>query len=53
MTRNIKIKNIFDIIEIPKSIEPNKFIQICFNENVHLSVSCDFSKFDESKKVKV
>jgi hypothetical protein len=52
MIRNIKIHNILDIIEISKSIEPNKFIQKNY-ENVHLSVSYDFSKFDGFKKIKV
>jgi hypothetical protein len=27
MIRNIKVQNIFDIIEISKSMEPNKFIE--------------------------
>ncbi len=51
MIRNIKIYNIFDVIEISNSMEPNK----CFlnYENVHLSVSYDFSKFDGSRKIKV
>ncbi len=52
MIRNIKIHNIFYIIEISKFMEPNK----CFffnYENVHLSVSYDFSKFDGSRKIKV
>jgi len=51
MVRNIKIHNILDIIEISKSMQPNK----CFlnYENVHLNVNYDFSKFDGSKKIKV
>jgi hypothetical protein len=53
MIRNIKIQYIFDIIEISKSMESNKCIQIIFYENIHLSVSYDFSKFDGSKKIKV
>jgi hypothetical protein len=49
MIGNIKIHNIFDIIEIPKSKK-----WICYkNENIYLCVSYDFSKFDESKKIKV
>jgi len=53
MIKNIKIHNIFYIIEISKSMEPNKCIQKNKMKNVHLSVSYDFSKFDESKKIKV
>jgi len=53
MIRNIKIHNILDIIEISKFMEPNKCIQIFFYENVHLSVSYDFSKFNGSRKIKV
>jgi hypothetical protein len=53
MIKNIKIKKIHDIIDISKYMEPNKCIQICFYEDVHLSVSYDFSKFDELKKIKV
>jgi hypothetical protein len=45
MIKNIKIQNIFDIIEISKYMEPNK--------NVDLSVSYDFSKFNGFKKIKV
>jgi len=52
MIRNIKIHNILDIIEISKSMEPNKCILKKY-ENVHLSVSYDFSKFNGSRKVKV
>ncbi len=51
MIRNIKIHNIFNI-EISKSMELNKCIQKNY-ENVHLSVSYDFSKFNGSKKIKV
>jgi hypothetical protein len=51
--RNINIHNILDIIEISKSVEPNECIQIFFYENVHLSVSYKFSKFNGSKKIKV
>jgi hypothetical protein len=39
MIGNIKIHNIFDIIEISKSMEPNKCIQKKNYENVHLNVS--------------
>jgi hypothetical protein len=53
MIRNIKINNISDIIGFSKSMEPNKCLEIFFNENVHLNVSYDFSKFDGSKKIKV
>jgi hypothetical protein len=52
MIRSIKIHNIFDIIEISKSMKTNKCIQKIY-ENVHLSVSYDFSKFDGSRKIKV
>jgi hypothetical protein len=53
MIKNIKIQNIFDIIKISKSMEPNKCIKKKLYENVHLSVSYDFSKFNGSKKIKV
>ncbi len=49
MIRNIKIHNIFNIIEISKSMEPNKCSHKK-NENIYLSVSYDFSKFNGSKK---
>jgi hypothetical protein len=53
MIKNIKIQKNLDIIEISKSMEPNKCIQeIFFMKNVHLSVSYDFSKFDGSVKIK-
>ncbi len=52
MIKNIKIHNIFYIIEISKSMELNKCIHEK-NENIYLNVSYDFSKFDESKKIKV
>jgi hypothetical protein len=45
MIRNIEIHNILDILEISKSLEPNK----C----TYLNVSYDFSKYDGSKKIKV
>jgi len=45
MNMNIKIHNTIDIIEISKSMEPNKFI-FKNNENVHLNVSYDFSNFN-------
>jgi len=53
MIKNIKIHNIIDIIKILKSMELNKFIHKKNYENVYLSVSYDFSKFDGSKKIKV
>ncbi len=53
MIKNIKIHNILDIIEISKFMEIDKCIQNVFNENVHLNVSYDFSKFNGSKKIKV
>jgi hypothetical protein len=53
MIKKIKIKNILDIIEISKSMKPNKCTHNSFYENVNLSVSYDFSKFDESRKIKV
>jgi hypothetical protein len=46
MIRNIKIHNILDVIGFSKFMEPNKCIQKNIYENVHLSVSYDFSKFD-------
>ncbi len=50
---NIKIHNILDIIQISKSIEPNKCIQKKKTyENIHLNVSYDFSKFDGLKKTR-
>jgi hypothetical protein len=52
MIRNIKINNILDIIEISKSMESNEFYFLIY-ENVHLSVSYDFSKFDGLGKIKV
>ncbi len=53
MIRNIKIHDIIDIIEISKSMEPNKCIQKKNYENVHLSVFYDFSKFDGFQKIKM
>ncbi len=53
MIRNIKIHNILDIIEILKSMKPNKFISKNIYENVYLDVYYDFSKFDGSRKIKV
>jgi hypothetical protein len=54
MIRNIKIHNIFYIIEISKSMETNKCIhKKNIYENVYLNVSYDFSKFDGSNKIKV
>jgi hypothetical protein len=52
MIKNIKIHNILDIIEISKSMEPIKCILKNY-ENIHLSVSHDFSMFDGFKKIKV
>jgi hypothetical protein len=52
MIKNIKIHNIFDIIEISKIWNLINVFKI-FYENVHLNVSYDFSKFNESKKIKV
>ncbi len=52
MIRNIKIKNIFNIIETSKSIEPNKCIIKKNYENISLSVYYDFSKFDGFMKSK-
>jgi hypothetical protein len=40
----LKFQNIWNLINV---------FQNCFNENVHLNVSYDFSKFDGSKKIKV
>ncbi len=51
MIKNMKIQNIINIIEISKSMESNKCIPKIY-ENVHLSVSYDFSKFDGFKKIK-
>jgi hypothetical protein len=50
MIRNIKIQNNLDIIEISKSIKPNKCIRKNIYENVYLHVSYDFSKFDGFRK---
>jgi hypothetical protein len=41
MIRNIKIHNILDVIEISKSIEPNKCTHWKNYENIFLSVSFD------------
>jgi hypothetical protein len=53
MIINIQIQNILNIIGFSKNMELNKCIHTFFNENVHLNVSCDFSKFDGSRKIKV
>jgi len=53
MIKKIKIHNIFNIIEVSKSMEPNKFTQKKIYENVHLRVSYDFSKFNGFRKIKV
>ncbi len=42
MTRNIKTHNILNIIEISKSMEPNKYIHKTNYENIYRSVSYDF-----------
>jgi hypothetical protein len=47
--KKIKINNIFDIIEISKSMEPNN----CIKKKVHLIISYDFSKLDGFRKIKV
>ncbi len=52
MIENIKIHNILDIIKISKSMEPNKCIKKIIYENVHLSVSYKFSKFNGFRKIK-
>jgi len=52
MIKNIKTHNIFNIIEILKSMKHNKCIKKIY-ENVHLNVSYDFSKFDGSRKIKL
>jgi hypothetical protein len=52
MIRNIKIHNIFYIIEISKFIKLDKYVQKIY-ENIHLSVFYDFSKFNGFKKIKV
>jgi hypothetical protein len=46
MIRNIKIHNVFYIIEIWKPMELNKCIQKQIYEYVHLNVCYDFSKFN-------
>jgi len=51
MIRNIKIHNIFDIIEIQNLCNLNVFIKKF--RNIYVSGSYDFSKFDGSKKIKV
>jgi hypothetical protein len=51
MIKNIKLHNIFNVIEISKSIEPNTCTHSKKNyENIYLNVSYNFSKFDWSKK---
>jgi len=52
MIKNITIYNILDIIVILKSIEPNKITHYIYIY-IHLSVFYEFSKFDESKKIKM
>jgi len=52
MIKNIKIYNILDIIELLKCPDLINLFQKNY-ENVFLSVSYDFSKFDGSKKLKV
>jgi hypothetical protein len=53
LIKKIKIHNILDIIEILNSMKSNKCIQIFYYENVYLSVSYDFLKFNGSRKIKV
>jgi hypothetical protein len=53
MIRNIKTNNILDIIEIPKSMEPNKCSPKSNCEKKYLNVFNDFSKFNGSRKIKV
>jgi hypothetical protein len=53
MINDIKIHNILDIIDISKSMEPNKSIKKTFYKNVHLNVSYDFSNFNGFRKIKV
>jgi hypothetical protein len=53
MIRIIKIHNILDIIGFSKSMEPNKCIHNFLYENVHLNVSYDFFKFNESRRIKL
>ncbi len=49
-----KIQNMFNIIEISKSMEPNKVIHNFKNsENIYICISYDFSKFKGFKKIKV
>jgi hypothetical protein len=50
MIRNIKTHNILNIVEISKSMEPINVLIKKNCENIYLSVSYDFSKFDGSKK---
>jgi hypothetical protein len=52
MIKNIKIQNIFYIIEISKSMQPNKYIFKNY-KNVFKSVSYGFSKFNGSREIKV
>jgi hypothetical protein len=53
MIKNIKIYNIIDITKISKYVEPNNDILKKLDENVHLNVFNDFSKFDGCRKIKV
>jgi hypothetical protein len=53
MIKDIKIHNSLDIIDISKSMEPNKCIQKTFYKNVHLSVFYDFSNFNGFRRIKV
>jgi hypothetical protein len=53
MIRNTKMHNIFNIVEIWTRMECNKYIHIKNYENIYLSFSFDFSKSDESKKIKM
>jgi hypothetical protein len=49
----LKYTIFFYINGFSKSMEPNKCIFIKnIYKNIHLNVSYDFSKFDESRKIK-
>jgi len=52
MIKNIKIQNIFNIIEISKFMQPNKYLFLNY-KNVFKSVSYGFSKFNGSREIKV
>ncbi len=50
MIKNIKIHNILNIIEISKLMELINVRVLKIYENIYLSVSYDFSKFDGFKQ---